>query len=290
MEPVSLDCTLCILNQALQAARIASSDVETHARIVERTMRKSLELGLDADPPLFGTIVHRIVREETGDPDPYYAEKKRFNKLALEMIDLVRSKIAAADDEFEATVRFAIAGNSIDFARGALDEKKIDEAIRAAVYQPTVGSYQALRAAVDAAKTILYITDNAGEIVYDRLLVELLTKKYGKDVTVVVRGKPILNDALLEDAQEVGMTDVAPVVGNGGDGLGVIFEFVSDEFKEKYANADLVICKGLANFETLGVGPREITPKKIAFLFKAKCPFIAKRAGANYGDLVVRVS
>ena len=74
MEPVSLDCTLCILNQALQAARIASSDVEMHARIVERTMRKSLELGLDADPPLFGTIVHRIVREETGDPDPYYAE------------------------------------------------------------------------------------------------------------------------------------------------------------------------------------------------------------------------
>lgn len=289
MKSDSIDCSLCIVTQTLQAARLACDDVDVHARIVERTMRTSLELGLDVDPPLFGTIAHRIVREETKNPDPYYDEKKRFNKKSLEMVDLVRGWIAAAEDKFETTVRLAIAGNSIDFALGALDEKKVDEAIRAAAYQPLVGSFDELREAVDRAQTILYLTDNAGEIVYDRLFIEYLTQTLGKDVTAVVRGKPILNDALLEDAEEVGLTKVVPVIGNGGDGLGVLFDLVSDEFKEKYASADLVIGKGLANFETLGVGPREIMPKKIAFLFKAKCPFIAKRVSANLGDLVIRI-
>ena len=166
----------------------------------------------------------------------------------------------------------------------------VHEAIRKAVDQPVSGDFGELRGVIDDASTILYLTDNAGEIVYDRLFVELLTSEdYGKKVTVAVRGKPILNDALLEDAEEAGITEVAPTIGNGGDGLGTIFSLTSPEFNELFASADLVLAKGLANYETLGVGPREITPKKIAFLFKAKCPFIAARCGAKLGDLVVRL-
>ena len=286
----TLDCALCILRQSLEAARFATPDESLQKEILEKTMRTSLEMGLDYDPPMMGTILHRIVRETTGDPDPYYKEKRRHNRLALERIDVVRRWIADSTDRFETAVRLAIAGNSIDLALGRLDQKAVDEAIRKAVDQPVSGDFGELRGVIDAASTILYLTDNAGEIVYDRLFVELLTSEdYGKKVTVAVRGKPILNDALLEDAEEAGITEVAPTIGNGGDGLGTIFSLTSPEFNELFASADLVLAKGLANYETLGVGPREITPKKIAFLFKAKCPFIAARCGAKLGDLVVRL-
>ncbi len=286
----SLDCMLCILRQSLEAARFATPDVELQTKILERTMRATLDSGLDSDPPLLGTIVHRIVRDVARDADPYYKEKRRFNKMALGQLPKVRRWIEDAEDKFETIVRLAIAGNSIDFALGMIDEKLIDESIRKAIDQPFVGSIDDFRAAVDASRTILYLTDNAGEIVYDRLLLELLvSEEFKKDATVAVRGEPILNDALLEDAAEAGIDEIVPVIGNGGDGLGVLFDLTSPEFNELFANADLVIAKGLANYETLGVGPTKIEPKKIAFLFKAKCPFIAGRVGARLGDLVVKV-
>ena len=286
----SLDCMLCLLRQSLEAARFATPDVALQTTILEKTMRTTLDSGLDSDPPTLGTIVHRIVREVANDPDPYYAEKKRFNKLALSQMPQVRRWIEDASDKFGTIVRLAIAGNSIDFALGAIDDRLVDESIRKAIDQRLAGSMDALRAAIDSARTILYLTDNAGEIVYDRLLVELLASPaFNKDVTVATRGKPILNDALVEDAQEAGIDKIVPVIGNGGDGLGVLFDLTSPEFNERFAAADLVIAKGLANYETLGVGPTKITPKKIAFLFKAKCPFIAKRCGAKLGDLVVRI-
>lgn len=286
----TLDCMLCLLRQSLEAARFATSDVKLHEEILAQTMRLTLESGFDTDPPRLGTIVHKIVRDVTQDPDPYYAEKKRFNQMALERIDQTRKVILNAADRFETAARLAIAGNSIDFALGALDENAIQLGLQKAIDQPLVGSVAEFRQTVEQAKTILYLTDNAGEIVYDRLFVELLVSdEYQKDVTVAVRGKPILNDALLEDAEEVGLTKIAPVIGNGGDGLGVLFDMTSPEFNEIFANADLVIAKGLANYETLGVGPQEIKPHKIAFLFKAKCPFIASRTNAKLGDLVVKL-
>lgn len=285
-----MSCVLCLLNQSVEAARYSTSDNTKQAKILELAMRQTLDLGLECDPTILGTLVHRIVREVTEDPDPYYKEKRRFNKLAFEHIDQTRKWILEADDKFDAAARLAIAGNSIDFALGAVDEAKVFEAIKSAISHPLVGSVADLRKAVEDAKTILYLTDNAGEIVYDRLFIELLTSpEYKKDVTVAVRGKPILNDALLEDAEEIGLPDVAPCIGNGGDGLGVHFDLVSPEFIEHFKNADLIIAKGLANLETLAFRENPIVPKKIAYLFKAKCPFIAQQSGADLGDLVVKI-
>ncbi len=286
----SMDCVLCLVKQSLDAARYSTQDPDMHAEILEKTMRKTLELGMNCDPTVLGTYVHRIVREVTKDPDPYYKEKKRFNKLAFDHIDQARKQIEEADDQFDTAVRLAIAGNSIDFALGAVDEEKVTAALKSATSQPIVGSIAKLRQAVDEAKTILYLTDNAGEVVYDRLFIELLTSpKFGKNVTVALRGKPILNDALLEDAEEIGLTQIAPCIGNGGDGLGVHFDLTSEEFNEHFINADLIIAKGLANLETLGFRENVYTPKKIAFLYKAKCPFIAAQAEAKLGDLIVKV-
>ena len=286
----SLDCVVCLQRQCLEAARFVTSDPKTQRVILEETMKTLLDVGLLTPPPIAGSIVHRNVRKITGIDDPYYQEKKRFNRLAMARWDVFKKWIRESSDPFETTVRLAIAGNSIDFALEDVSEERVTKMINQATTQRLVGDLAALRKAFEDAQSILYLTDNAGEIVYDKLLVELLiSPEFGRNVTVVTRGAPIINDALLEDAQEVGLTDIVPVVTNGGDGLGTIFDLVSDDFKERFVSADLVVAKGLANLESLWNTPPEFTPKKIAFLFKAKCRFIAEAVGAETGDLCVQI-
>lgn len=284
-----LDCSLCILRQSLEAARFSTNDESTQSKIVEASMKILLEHGLDAPAPFTGTLVHRAVRDITGDPDPYLAEKKRFNALALERLDDVREWLESAKDKRETILKLAIAGNSIDFALENITPEKIDAAIRGAVDAPLVGSAKEFFDAAQNARSILYLTDNAGEIVYDKLLVETLVNDLGKSVVVATRGEPILNDALLDDAREIGLDSVARVIDNGGDGLGTIFDLTSQEFQREFVNADLVVAKGLANFESLTAPGQKLLPKKIAFLFKAKCRFIAESVGAKLGDLIVRI-
>jgi len=289
--PSTLDCAICIMRQALEAARFATDDVDKHAKILETAMRITIDAGMKIDPPWVGTLVHRAAREISGDHDPYLKEKKRFNRYALARIDDLRRWIQESRDPFETTVRLAIAGNSIDFAMESISEAQIDDAIRRALDQPLVGDLDELQAAISDANRILYLTDNAGEIVCDRLLIEmLLSPEFGKEVVVATRGKPILNDALYEDAEEAGITRLTRVVGNGGDGLGTIFSLTSREFQREFRAADLVIAKGLANYETLRA-PRQgdLIPKALAMLFKAKCHYIAEEVGAQFGDLIVQV-
>ena len=286
----SLDCIVCLQRQCLEAARFVTDDLELQSKILESTMKSLLENGLLTPPPIAGSIVHRIVRTLTGNPDPYYEEIKRFNRLALDHWDAFKKWIAESPNPFETTVRLAIAGNSIDFALEDLSEKRVVEAINQATTQRLSGDLAAFRRAIEAASSILYLTDNAGEIVFDKLLIELLiSPEFGKNVSVVTRGAPIINDALYEDAQEIGLTEIVPVMTNGSDGLGVVFDIVSDEFKERLVSADLVIAKGLANLESLWNPHPEYPLRKIAFLFKAKCPFIAEAVDAKLGDLCIQV-
>ena len=286
----SLDCVVCLQRQCLEAARFATSDPDIQRKILEDTMKTYLELGLQTSPPVAGSIVHRNVRKLTGNDDPYYNEKKRFNRLALERWDVFKKWIRESSDPFETTIRLAIAGNSIDFALEGISEERVTEMINQATTQRLVGDLAALRKTIEESPSILYLTDNAGEIVYDKLLIELLiSPEFNRNVTVVTRGAPIINDALLDDAEEIGLTKLVPVMTNGGDGLGTIFDLTSDEFKERFVSADLVIAKGLANLESLWKTPAELAPKKIAFLFKAKCRFIAEAVGAATGDLCVQI-
>ena len=129
----TLDCMLCLLRQSLEAARYSTDDESKHAEILEKAMRLTLKEGFDADPPMLGTIIHRIAREVADDPDPYLSVKKKYNKIALEQLRLVRRWIADSQEKFETTLRLAIAGNSIDCALGALDDAKVDQAIRKAI-------------------------------------------------------------------------------------------------------------------------------------------------------------
>ncbi len=172
-------------------------------------------------------------------------------------------------------------GNMIDYAQaGGARETKLRQEVEESMIAPLFGDVEQLRDLVSNADRILYLTDNAGEIVMDRLLIEQLPPE---NVTVSVRGGPVLNDATLEDAKAAGLTDIVEVIDNGSDAPGTILDDCSDRFFEYFSRADLVIAKGQGNYESLSE-----VEKEIFFLLKAKCPVIADDLGCPLGTLVMR--
>lgn len=287
--PFALDCYLCLLRQSLEAARYATTDESVQRAALRNATQLVLDYGYDAPPPQIGRAIHRLIREITGNPDPYSNEKDRFNRAMLEHLPRMRRYVAEANDPLLMAVKLSIAGNSIDAALGKLKEEDVDVAFRRAINQKLTGDFDLFSLAIEEAESIFLLTDNAGEIVCDRVLVEYLTTTLHKKVTAAVRGLPILNDATIDDARFCGLTGIIPVISNGNDGLGTFLSECTDEFLSHFRTADLVIAKGLANYETLIDNKTDCHPRRIAFLFKSKCPFISNYAGTKLGDLVVRL-
>jgi uncharacterized protein with ATP-grasp and redox domains len=276
----ALDCIPCFARQALEAARFVTDDPAVHERIVRDVLRAAAEMDMAQCPPAVAQRFHRQLRQITGVDDPYRAVKDRFNRMALETLPELRQKVQESPEPLTMALRLAIAGNLIDLGvNGNITENEARRAVAGALDEPFHGDVNAFRQAVEDARSILYLADNAGEIVFDRLLIEQLPT--GR-VTVVVRGRPILNDATLVDAETAGLCDLVEVIDNGSDAPGTILEDCSEDFLRRFAHADLVIAKGQGNFETLSDEPGDIY-----FLFKAKCPVIADHVGLPVGTHVV---
>jgi len=285
--PSSIDCSLCLMRQSLEAARFATPDAEIHEEVIRKVMNLVLEMGFQTPPPVIGQQVHRTIRALTNNPDPYLKVKQTFNELMFSRIDHFRDLITASSDPFDTAVRLAIAGNAIDFAiRANLEPSDVDTAIEQALSQPINGDVDWLRKNIENASKILYLTDNAGEIVCDRLLIEQMLPK---DIVACVRGMPVINDAMIDDARQVGLTEIVPVITNGNDGMGTVLEQCSQEFMAVFHEADLIISKGLGNYETLICYDDSQLPQTVAYLFKAKCSFIAQFSGTQLGDCVIRI-
>ncbi|MDK2972984.1 MAG: damage-control phosphatase, subfamily [Candidatus Sumerlaeota bacterium] len=275
----TLDCIPCIIRQALDAARFVTDDVAAHERILRDVLRETAEIDLSQSPPVVGQKMHRQLRQLTGIADPYRKAKDQFNKLALEMVSELEADIAKSADPLYLALRLAIAGNVIDLGvKGGIGDGEVRKAIRNTLNEPFHGDMEDFRLATGQAQSILYLADNAGEIVFDRLLIEQLLPAR---VTVAVRGGPVLNDALREDAKVAGLCRLVEVIDNGSDAPGTVLEDCSEPFRRRFDEADLIIAKGQGNFETLSESETDIY-----FLFKAKCPVIAARVGLPVGTHV----
>lgn len=276
-----LDCVSCFVRQALDASRMVTDDAAVHERVVRETLRLVVEMPFDRSPPWLAQRVHRFLREVTGNPDPYREAKRRSNAVALALYPQLKQEVRSATDSFATALVLAIAGNMIDFGcRSEIPEDDIRQAIAEATTDALDHTaVDALRRAVGEAREILYLADNAGEIVFDRLLIEELPRER---LTLAVRGSPVINDATREDAEVAGLDALVPVIDNGNDAPGTILESCSRAFRDRFARSDLVIAKGQGNYETLSGkdGP-------IVFLFKAKCPVIAQDVGCALGALIV---
>jgi hypothetical protein len=279
-----LGCTPCLAHQAHEAVCRATDDAAVQERILRRVFAEIAELDFRSPPPVMGRRIHEIVRQEVGDPDPYRAEKAASNALALRLARELRPAVDASADPFSAALVLAIAANVIDLgAKGHHDvtEESIDREMREAMGRTLdTGAVEALRTAVADARDVLYLCDNAGEVVFDRLLIERLPCE---QVTAVVRGAPVINDATLEDATSVGLNGAAAVIDNGSDMPGTVLGECSPEFRGRFARADVVISKGQGNYETLSGEPRP----RLFFLLRVKCPTVARDLQCKVGDLVI---
>ena len=279
---IALECIPCFVRQAFEAGGLVTSDNELRERILREVLSTLSEKSFDATPPSIGRDVHAIVKTLTGDNDPYYKAKQDSNTLALKLMPSLKGYIKDSLDPFETALRLSIAGNIIDYGQGDnIDEEKIKNSISQCLNQPIErDSIEDLKKELSRASNILYLADNAGEIVFDRLLINEL-KQY--PVSLAVRGKPIINDALREDAAIAGIDKLIEVIDNGTDIPGTIIEECSQEFRERFFESDLIISKGQGNYETLSN-----THKKIFFLLKVKCPVIARDIGCHEGDIAIK--
>jgi uncharacterized protein with ATP-grasp and redox domains len=260
---------------------MVTDDPAVHERVVGETLRLVAKMPFDRSPPWMGQRIHRLLRDATGNPDPYRELKRHSNALALELYPTLKQRVRTSADPFATAVCLATAGNVIDFGcRSSLNDDEVHEAIEDAMGRSFDEVAVAdLRRAVNEAKNILYLADNAGEIVFDRLLIEeMLTDR----ITLVVRGGPVINDATREDAEATGLGSLVTVMDNGSDVPGTILESCSPAFRALFAESELVVSKGQGNYETVQ-GEHENT----FFLLKVKCPVIARDIGCDVGEALV---
>ena len=273
-----LACYPCVLRQAIEAAQMAKATPSQQRAIMIHTLNILRELPADATPPEIGAQVHQIVRQITGHPDPYLSVKQEATAMALAMLPKLKAMIQTAPDPLETAVRLSIAGNVIDFGPKP-DFDLWQEVARVLKQDFAINDLQLLREYVHSAKSILLIGDNAGETVFDRLLIETLPKP----VTYVVRGGAILNEATRDDAIAAGINEVAEIFDQGTRLPGVVLPLSPPAFQECFKSADLILSKGMGNYETLSE-----VPGPIFFLLKVKCPVISRDISAPVGSIIVK--
>ena len=272
-----LDCYPCFMRQALSAARRAGATEELQHRLLLKTMEHLRGLSPDATPPEMAADIHRLVRQETGNTDPYREAKHGATRQALVRYPELKRLVAASSTPLETAARIAIAGNIIDL--GVADSYDLEEALRRVMTQPlAIDGSSKLRQALKEARQVLYLADNAGETVFDRVLIETLPLP----VTYAVKSAPVLNDATREDAIAAGIDGVAEVIDNGSDAPGTLLGQCSATFRERFASAELILAKGQANYESLST-----MAAPVFFLLQAKCAVIARDLGIDTGEIAI---
>ncbi|HOI55288.1 MAG TPA: ARMT1-like domain-containing protein [Phycisphaerae bacterium] len=274
-----LDCIPCALRQALETVRRVTDDPAVQLAVMNEVNRRLATLDINRTPAALSRPAYQVVAELTGAADPYAADKRRHNQFVLDRYEHLKSLLDAAPNRLHRALQLAVAGNVIDLGIGvAFDiDREIERVLKAGFARDDSADLEAELAA--GPKRILYMLDNAGEAVFDKLLIEELS---AHQVTACVRGGPIINDVTMDDARQIGLTDVCRVITTGSNAVGVEWAETGDDLKEAFATADLIISKGQANVETL-MG----RPENLYFILKAKCQCVAREFGVRLGDVMI---
>jgi uncharacterized protein with ATP-grasp and redox domains len=281
---LNLDCIPCFQRQALQAVRFINDDEKLQEKVLKEVVKGLLASDWESTPPELAHKVHSIVKRVTNESDPYRDVKRESNDLFLRMYPELKETVENSKDPLRTAVRLAIAGNIIDF--GVTQKFNLEETIRKVLKKKfAIDDYKKLKKTLENAKTLLFFADNAGEIGFDKLLVETFigTTELEK-LDFVVKGGPIINDATLEDAIYLGLDSIPNskflVISNGEAGTGP--KRNSQTVKRWIHEHDLVISKGQGNYEGLS------EHNGLFFLLMAKCPIIASDIGVLVGDIIIK--
>lgn len=279
---VALECIPCYLKQTINTLAQLKIPEEKARDIIHQILPLLPQCDPQGTPAENSTLILRRVNELLGIEDPFQKAKRESNELALKLLPQLRERIAQSDDPLFMSLKIAVAGNIIDM--GILKDFDVEESIQEAIVKEFArDDYRRFRQGLKNAGKVLILGDNSGEIAFDRLLAEQLGE-LGIEVTYAVKDQPILNDATMADAAQVGITEIIRVISNGSGFLGTILKDCSAEFKAAYQSAGLIISKGQANYESLeGLGRED---SRLFFLLRAKCEIVAESLRVELGQMV----
>lgn len=286
LEP---ECVPCLFNQMLRAFQLLKPDISRD--VVLNAQKKLMEYLLSFDlekraSPIVGKVAYDLVAEAIGVDDPYASIKKRFNQLALQFYEEAKKIINNSEDPLFKAIVVAALGNTIDFGTN----HKIDFVSDIKNFKPeglAINDYEKFKVSLQNTNHLLILLDNTGEIVFDKLLVETMLEMYPNlEIVCSVRESPIINDATLEDAKFIGLTNIVPVIEGSGT-AGIHLSSSSDEFKAHfYRKGGVILSKGQGNFESLyGM---ELPNKELFYLLKAKCSLMERIFSVKEGNIIFK--
>lgn len=286
LEP---ECVGCLFDQILRAFKLLKPDISREIIIAaqQRFMKHLINVDINKNSaPILGKLVYTIVAEVLGERDPYNSLKKKYNRLALQYYEEVKNLVENSKDPLFKAILIAALGNTIDF--GSQHEINIISDIKNFERKNLIiNDYKKFKESLEKTNHLLIIGDNCGEIVFDKLLI-ITIKKYYPDLKIVysVRGAPIINDATIEDAKFVGITELVQVV-ESSHSPGVDIATSPKDFKKHFfKEKGVILSKGQGNFESLyGM---EIPQKDVYYLLKAKCNLMERVFGVKIGDLIFK--
>ena len=273
---VHAECYQCFIGQAIKSARLHKSNRYDLLKPVQSVVEVLHGINIELPPPLISENVYGAIRKALDIDDPYREIKKKYNDIALGYQKLMEKEVLNSDNPLLFSIRLALAGNIIDFG-SQMGKFNLESTIEDTIHNPLdLTDFNRFVVEIEKAKNLVLLLDNAGEIVFDKILIETIKKLYPKiNVSVIVRGGPIINDVTVEDARYVGLDEVANVVDSGQVIPGFWPYTASFEAKKVFDGADIVISKGQGNFETLS----EIEDRRVYFLFLVKCDVVARYLG-----------
>lgn len=281
---ISYECGACFLRQAREAMDLATDDDDLKIEIngeIFKFLAKTFKKGTNSNKT--GSYIHNLIKEKTNCHDPYINEKRLGNEIALKYLPLAQD-ILDENDSLENRVKIAIVGNILDFGAFELSEdieKLIKDSLNKDLAVKDIDSFEN---ALKKYDNVLYLVDNTGEIVFDKLLLSKI-REYDLDITIAVKSQPILNDACMEDAISTGLNEFGEIVEIGAGTVGYVDSEISDEFREIFNAHEFVISKGMGNYE--GLTEIDLSKKEVFFLLCAKCGTIAKDIGVNFQDMLL---
>ncbi|HPO49164.1 MAG TPA: ARMT1-like domain-containing protein [Spirochaetota bacterium] len=283
-----VDCIPCFYRQIIEASRLAGLEDSTIKEIIDETGKILEESKLDSTPPEVVGNIYEILRKRLGNIDFYKQIKEKSNNLALSVYDLIKEKVSSSEDSLLTAIEMAIAGNIIDFGvKNSINVEKEVEKILKKENQflknnnNNFFAYEEFNSLLEKSKKIVYLADNSGEILFDRVLIEEIKRLFPKiNIIFAVKETPVINDALKEDALFCKLDKYSTVVSSGSKIPGTMLDLCSKDFLELYKDSDIVISKGQGNFESF-----TDKNKPVFYLFMAKCQQVAKEVGCEIGSI-----
>ena len=275
-------CVTCIFSQSLRVCETLQVDNETTKKVLDSIAGQISEWSFKQTPPQVAARVYPEIAKLLQTDDIYYDFKRKATEHAKAFIPFVEEIIDKHNDKFYASLKAAVAGNVIDLA--AQQQFDLEEEVVKVFDSPfEIDDSEELRKILQSSKNLLVVGDNAGEHLFDKVMMKCLKENFENlNIFYAVRGKPIINDITIKEALEAGIDEVAEIVDSGVDTPGLDLNRASDKMLSVYKQADVVLAKGMGNYESLN----GISTRPTFFLLKVKCSVVAQSLEANVGDII----